>query len=300
MDFFKIIKQSYDLTFKNKFLWFFGFFSISYMGINSFGNTSNYEVDKADLTSLQSSFPALYQIINFFKENSEATIVIGALLFLFCLIMFVVGIISQASLIISADKGSRQEQISFWTAWRAGAKHFWRLALLYLLQIVLLLVPMLFLGFIIIILMFLQQNFLAILLGLIFLVVYFLWFFTLSMIFPYSFRFLVLSENGIIESLRNSAKLLFNKLGQILVFYLLNYALIFLFYIGVFVAAVLVGAIFTAIGYGLYLVSGLVAGLYTAIIVIASLSVLFAALGFLGAFISNNMTLFFKGLLTSN
>ncbi|CAN5126061.1 hypothetical protein BH18ACT10_BH18ACT10_04130 [soil metagenome] len=125
MNYGDLIRDSFRITWRNRYLWFFGFFAS--MGSSSFnysssGNTggdfdeqSSTEIASISAAAIQSPFQNIALII--------ALIVVGLVIFL---IFFAIYLVSQGGLTDSVAAIERGQRRSFSSTWRAGTGFFWR------------------------------------------------------------------------------------------------------------------------------------------------------------------------------
>lgn len=117
----KILKNAFVLTWKNRYLWWFGFF-LALSNLGSF-NYTNDNRDKKDFHQIFTTHP-----------EAAKFVAIGAIIFLLIFIAIVIlGIISRGALISSIGKNRAGRPSNFKSAWRTGRKFFWRVFLIDLL-----------------------------------------------------------------------------------------------------------------------------------------------------------------------
>lgn len=123
IDYLALIKRSWQISWKNKYLWWFGLFlgSVSvgfpnFYGINSTSNSEKVNID-TDL------------IINQTKDfliTNQATIIISLIaLLVFGLICFIISIISQGAIVSGIEKIEQGKKENFISVFKAGYKNFW-------------------------------------------------------------------------------------------------------------------------------------------------------------------------------
>ena len=125
MNYGDLIRDSFRITWRNRYLWFFGFFA--YLGTSGgggggSGNTggdfdeqSSVEIASTSATTVQSAFQNVGLII--------VLIVVAVLIFL---ILFAIYVVSQGGLTDSVAAVERGQRRSFFSTWEAGARLFWR------------------------------------------------------------------------------------------------------------------------------------------------------------------------------
>ena len=297
MDYIGIMKKSYQISIKNKFLWIFGILAGGYGGFQGWGGSFNSfnsgNTDRGKIDKIFNSFD-----FNTFWGNYGGLIITLIGLFVLIGIIFaVLGIISQGALIGSVAKIDSEEKANFKIGFRVGWHHFWRvfaLGLVYGLivfaSLIILIVP---------IVIFATTHLvpLAVVWGiLVFLACLFLWV-VMGIISPFSLRFLILKESGIIESIREAWWLLRHNFGHIIIMYLLLMAVGIAVGIGLVIAIVLVLAILVLIGLGLWLLSPIPAIIFA---IVAGICFMVAIMIFSGAyntFTSSVITLTYRDLV---
>ena len=123
IDYIKILKDAWRITWKNRFLWWFGIFLTLGGG---FSGNMNYTADeKNQHLSRQASA---------FISQHLALIVIGAVICaVIFLVLMIIGIIARAGVIRSLNHLSKDEETGFRSGMREGKKYFWKLLTIYLL-----------------------------------------------------------------------------------------------------------------------------------------------------------------------
>lgn len=127
MDYWALIKDAFGLTWRNKYLWFFGFFvglgsgggggggGTGGGGDGGFDQQGSAEIASVSGVALQTG-PAEWLLI-------LGLVVVGLVLFL---VLFALYLISQGGLTESVAAVERGERRSFSSTWRAGTRFFWR------------------------------------------------------------------------------------------------------------------------------------------------------------------------------
>src|SRR5918992_1098849 len=119
MNYGELLSEAFRLTWRNRFLWFFGFFV---GGGASFNVPSNFGGGRIDGTA--GGFPGPLRWIS---ENLALFIaVVIALVVVLALVFIVLAMISHGALAESVAALHRGESRRFGPAWRAGTANFWR------------------------------------------------------------------------------------------------------------------------------------------------------------------------------
>lgn len=129
-----ILKRSYYIVIKNKFLWFFGFFAALF-GVGGefeslFNNYSNIGQKTDSILSVQNLYQtgvlwqAYENISNFFTSYPVQSFLFLLMVGVVFLVVIWMAIISQIALFDSANKISKNKKIGYSEAYHVGNKHF--------------------------------------------------------------------------------------------------------------------------------------------------------------------------------
>jgi hypothetical protein len=121
LDYFEIVKRAWQIIWKHKYLWVFGFIIALAAGGSNFSNSLNYSFNGADTQTASSSFSG------FMAAYAILLIFIGLIMVLFGLVVWILSILATGGLIGSAAKIERGEETSLRDGFRIGAKNFWRI-----------------------------------------------------------------------------------------------------------------------------------------------------------------------------
>jgi len=120
MNYGDLISEAFRITWRNKFLWFFGFFVSG-----GLGSSINVPSNLGGQQGLP--FGSVSGPFRWISENLVLLLVIvGALVVVLALIFIVLAIISHGALAESVAALHRGEQRRFGLTWRAGTRYFWR------------------------------------------------------------------------------------------------------------------------------------------------------------------------------
>ncbi len=126
MNYGEIISEAFRLTWRNRFLWFFGFFVA---GAGSFNFPSGSGgVPGGNTAGDRNRFASrISEMGSAFSEHAAA-ILVGLLVtaIVIFLVFLVLSLISRGALVDGVTALHRGERRGFFTAWRAGAASFWR------------------------------------------------------------------------------------------------------------------------------------------------------------------------------
>jgi membrane-anchored glycerophosphoryl diester phosphodiesterase (GDPDase) len=126
-----IIRDTFWITLRNRYLWFFGFFAGG--GAGSFNYTSppsdsGGDFEARDLRDLDTALAlALQEGRRWALDNLTLIAVVAAIALLIFLLYFALSLISTGALAESVAAIDRGENRRFSSAWRVGISNFWRL-----------------------------------------------------------------------------------------------------------------------------------------------------------------------------
>jgi hypothetical protein len=126
LDYIQILKNAWNITWKNKFLWWFGFFiaisgGASSFRFNSFGSSESEEELSPEIIDSLNQYWSLY------KEWIMVGIVI---LFLIAIAFYILSIIGRSGLIGSLIEINKDNKINFSVGFKKGRRLFWSFFLL--------------------------------------------------------------------------------------------------------------------------------------------------------------------------
>ncbi|HAR99497.1 MAG: hypothetical protein US57_C0014G0002 [Candidatus Moranbacteria bacterium GW2011_GWC2_37_73] len=128
-----ILKESFSITWENKFLWFFGFLIF----IGSFGG--NLKINDGDSVDQQ-------RIVEFVQNNLRLVVFLAVAFIIVVLILFLLRTLAFAGIIKSANDINLYKQLSVVAILKESKKYFWKLFLLSIVIFVVLMSIMLVLG----------------------------------------------------------------------------------------------------------------------------------------------------------
>lgn len=316
MDYIKVLKKSWELTRKHKFLWFLGLLSA---GASSAGSGNSYDFSGSDyqdkikeIDNIGDSVAFNTLITNVKAEVSPISKVLGesigpgafgnfwlwlalAIGFLILVIALIYVVITAKSAIIWAVSELGQDKVAtLKSSWGAGHKYFWRRLSMAILVFFLLVIPFMILAIPVALLAIFDMTILAVIVGIVFGLAYIAYSIYINLFIPYSERALVLENLSATESLRRGKSLFGEKWGEIVLMYLI------IFGISLVVLSVIFFALFSVVltlalpSYLLVLLQGFVGGIYIALFALAILAALVVASSALNAFTSSCVTLAYE------
>jgi len=240
----EIIKKSWQITWSNKILWWFGLLATFIGGSGSLNfpipSEKNNEAGKK---------------ISEFMSNYPEIIIAGIIIFtILILILIVIGILGRGALIKSIKKADKGESIGFKSGIKEGKKYFGRIFAIGLINFLFIIIP-LFIIAIPIIFLFINKLFLI---GILFSILGFLIIicigFLVSFLQNYGCLYGVLGELSAWQSIENAYFLLRKNIGPSFVMFLIFMVIGMIFMMGVFILIIPLGLIFLLIGGILYLI----------------------------------------------
>ena len=286
MNYGDLLSEAFRLAWRNRFLWFFGFFVAG--GGGSFNFPANFGGQE-----VQNPFDPVAGPLQWISDNLVLflTVVISVIVVL-ALIFLVLSMISQGALAESVAALHRGETRSFGSAFRVGTANFWRvfgLKVLFFL-IALGLVLVIFLPVVLGALAAFSLTdsmglrVLAVVLGVLFvfvaLIVVFLPF---AIVNQFGLRELVVSRRRITESIAGGFRLFRRNIGRSLLVWLIQLAVMLGLGIALLVALVIFGAILLGPAIALFATdhanAGVVAGVLGGVLFLVPVFVISGAIG---------------------
>ena len=139
MNYGDLIKDAFRISWRNKYLWFFGFFAggtssgFNVPTIPSGGGGGDFDDLDPGGSEFSSSLAA--QAGRGVFDNVGLLVALGVVVLLIVLVFIALGLISQGALAESVAAVDRGEQRRFSSAWRAGLSSLWRVLGYYVLFI---------------------------------------------------------------------------------------------------------------------------------------------------------------------
>jgi membrane-anchored glycerophosphoryl diester phosphodiesterase (GDPDase) len=286
MNYGDLLSEAFRLTWRNRYLWFFGFFVAG--GGGSFNFPANFGGEE-----VRNPFGPVAGPLQWISDNLVLflTVVISVIVLL-VLVFLVLSIISQGALAESIAALHREETRGFGSAFRAGTANFWRVlglkVLFFLIALGLLLV--IFLPVVLGALAAFSLTdstglrVLAFVLGVLFvfvaLVVVFLPF---AIVNQFGLRELVVSRRRITESIAGGFRLFRRNIGRSLLVWLIQLAVMLGLGIAVLVVLVILGAILLGPAIALFATdhatAGVVAGVVGGVLFLVPVFVISGAIG---------------------
>ena len=285
MNYGEIISEAFRLTWRNRFLWFFGFF----VGGGAFFNIPN---GVSNFRGPGRTGPSGDQIGRFVSENVGLIVALAALAVVLVLVWIFLSLISQGALADGVAALHRGEERRFSSAFRAGLSNFWRVLgftiLLFLISfgivlLIFLIAALLVFGVFAATYSSGARIAVIILVALLAIGLFIVIFIPLSIIWQLALRALVVDREGVFGSLRDSYGIFRRRLGQSLLVWLIGVALALGIALALLIAALIVGLILAAPAAALFFaglrIAAVVVGVVAAIILLILFVIASAAIG---------------------
>jgi hypothetical protein len=305
MDYGKIIRRAWDIIKKYKYLWIFGFILALFGGRGGFRGIEytfrGEDLQKAPLIMQQ----FLFRLPSILRNNIHLIILGVMFLIIFALAGLVLSIIAEGGLIGCVRNIESNNKSNLIDGFKIGAHYFWRMLGKNLLIFLMVFIVILFFILLFMIPFFTlssSSNY------------RFLWFtiplFIIFIIFmipigifitilkDYSSRFIVIKNNGIIRSIKNALRLIFNNFKHTIIIALILFGIGILIGIILFIIFLIIGGPAALLGFSLYRAGAIIPLLILAVIAVLFLIVLSVIInGIRMTFASSVWTLTFLKLI---
>lgn len=258
MDYFKILKNAYQITLRNKFLWLFGFL-LGIVGAtgNFSGNGLGYTFDKDDISEVEMN--RISDSIKEFFVNYWIWILVGLCFLLLLIFIFsVLAIISQGALIGCVDKIESGAKIGLKEGFKLGWKSFWRILGLKIITSLFILLTLTILG-IPVILLFINKMFVR---GILLLLLAFVIFIPLVIVASfmniYGFRYVVINKQKVLSAIKQGLELFKANLADSIVMALLLWVVNLASGLALFFIILILAVPLVLIGFMSYFIGGVV------------------------------------------
>jgi len=121
IDYLKIFRDAWKITWNNRFLWWFGLFMLASGGTNLNYFSSSEKKSNQDWQA----FAEKFQLQKFISEHFTLIVIGLFALVVLCLIFIVLNFIGRGALIKSTQKILKKEPTGFKIGFRDGKKYFW-------------------------------------------------------------------------------------------------------------------------------------------------------------------------------
>jgi hypothetical protein len=295
MNYGALISEAFWLTWRNRFLWFFGFFASGGFSFNF--NFPTIGPDGSRDGRRDASPEWTEDLARWIGENLVLFLVVVILLVvLIALVLIVLSMISQGGLVESVAALHQGETRRFATTWRAGITYFWRvlgLKVLFLLislgLVIVIVAPLALAGWAIfsstdsagVIFLFI---FFAVLLAITLIILVFV---PVAIVGQLALRKLVLGGERVLGSIRAALELFWSNLGRSLLIWVILIGLTLAAWIALFIVGLILGLVIfvpvLALLTANLTVVAIVVGVVGALILLAPFVVITGAIGAFGA-----------------
>lgn len=267
INYWKILKQAWEITWKNKYLWWFGLF-VSLSGSGSFSYSFNSE------NKSQNDLWNRPEVTDFIYNNFQWILIGASILLVIFIIFIILSLIGRGALIASIEKNIKGETSDFHSGMRDGKNNFGKIFLIALalglflfLTILILSLPVIFL--------FLSHDyligfFMAILAFFIALPIFIL----TAYLKIYGYIYVVLGKLNFWPAIENSYTLFRKNLASSILMGLLFFVIHIILSLTMLMIFIPIAIVFLAIGFVLFFIAGKI-GIVIAVVV--GLLSLFAA-----------------------
>lgn len=118
IDYIKILKKAWNITWHNRFLWWFGFFTALA------GGSFNFPINDSEWKGAGNE-----HLANFMSGHMALVITGAIILFMLLIVFLVLGVIGRGALIKETEKIIQNKPAGFKTGMKEGKKYFWKLLL---------------------------------------------------------------------------------------------------------------------------------------------------------------------------
>jgi hypothetical protein len=289
INYLEIIKNSWRITWSNKYLWWFGLF----LSLGGSGNF-NFNFPQNDDWKKQAGNGG-EAVASFLSRHSELFIVIILIAIILGIALIVLKIISQAGLIKTLNKIETTKEKSFRKGFREGKKYFWKLLSIGLILGFLILALVFVLAVPVVFLFYLHAIIFGVLAALLAIAIFIPLVIIASFIGKYAGFYIILSDLGIGASIERGYQIFRKNIRTSIIMALFFIPISMALAFAIFFIILIIGLIFLAIGALLYLIFSKIG---IAVAVISGIMVLLASIILLSSvyqvFYQTTWLLFFK------
>jgi hypothetical protein len=291
INYIQILKDAWQITWKNKFLWWFGLLiAIASPGSLNFNTGGGNE--KIDDATVQ-------RVSNFFVQNMHWIIAVAIAFIILIIIMVIIGIIARAGLLKSIDAVLKNKPVGFKAGMKEGKKYLSRLFLLGLTIFFLILAAVIVLAtpvaFVLINKAFVTGIFLGILAFIILIPVIVL----CSFLKAYGNIYVVLGELSAWNALEKAYELFRKNMLASIIMWLLFIPIGFVLMLAIIMILIPLALLFLAAGFGLYSAAGITGAIITTCVgVICFLAITLSIRSVYETFLQSTWYLFFLEIAT--
>lgn len=306
MDYQKIFKRAWEIVWNNKFLWLLGLLAggggwsgaqysssanpADWQKFKDFQNTTPTDSSQLVKASVKSVGQVLGESTSGWHPTVIFWLILGFILALILLFVYL-GITARGGLIKSVAKTYEDEPISLKFAWSQGHKYFWRLLSLSVLLLAFVMIVVFGLVTPVALLAIFSFKIPAIILGVIFGLLFIVTMFYLSAIVPLAEQMIVIKRKRPLEAIFHAAEFFNKNWRELLVFYLILIALNIAAAMAIGFGALIILIIAGIIAFIFYLITKYLMIAYAIVAGIAFIALVLTVSGAVKAFLSASLTL---------
>lgn len=309
VDFGEVLKKAWQHVRKYKYLWLLGLLAGSGSGVSS--NNFSWVMDSSSSPSnwrpesiynLPSSIPSMGRVLG--AADSTVSSVSVLIITLITLMLFVVviylNITARGAIISAVDKINQEKENTLSDSWKNGHKYFWRILGFSIIFALLIIVPLLFLATPVVIMVVVRWYIPAVIIGIVFLLLFIVYAIYLSLSVQYGERILVLENEGAWDSIKAGTQFLHKNWKNVLLAYLILLAVMFGAVAILAIGIILVVGTLFGIVYGVYLLNSVVAIILAIPLGLALLVAFLTASGVVSSYRSTFITLVYSEIKSND
>ncbi len=198
IEYIQILKDSWEIIWNNKYLWWFGFF------IALGGGGFNFQIPANNNEKLEWTEKSQENLFHWVNDYWVWIIAGLAAIIIFAIILMALRIICQAAIIKSLEAIKNKERINFSVGFKKGRKYFWKILAIDLILGFLILGIMIVLFLPVVFLFYLKSYIAASLLLILAILIFIPLIILISFLKKYAYFYLVLAKTGIRISIENA------------------------------------------------------------------------------------------------
>ncbi len=245
-----ILKKSWQITWNNKYLWWFGLF----MALGSGGANFNFSFNKSNWNNKAETSQKAQEIANFIGQHSGWIMAGLSLLVVLIIIFLILKIIGQIGIIKSADNIERGKEPNFSSGLKEGRKYFWKIFFTGLLIGLFILATIIVLFLPVASLFYLKSFIIGAITALLAVVIFIPLLVLASFIKIYSYIYIILGNLSVRSALENAYRTFRDNLLSSVIMGLIFIPIVILMGIAMIFVIILLAIIFLVIGLILYFI----------------------------------------------
>lgn len=306
IDIAKILKRAYEIVIKNKYLWLLGLLAggggISlYNGGSGFSGLDQENIFKGgeDISVNRASDLAGKVLGDYTGITSDILMAIVIAVLIFAIIMIYLSITAKGAILSAVDEIDADKKVALGEAWRSGKKYFWRLFWLSVITSLIVFVPIAVVVGVSVALYLSGLKVTAVIIGVLFALVFVIGLIYLSLFYPYAERMLVLENISTTQSLKDGVAFFNKNWKEAVIMYLVMIAV----NIGISFVLLIVGSIIVIVlgllGVAIYYASHVLVWIYAVPVGLVLIAILLIISGIIASYNSAVYTLTYKEIKKS-